>query len=145
MSFNYDPKDAEAKLIPDGEYDAEVIEVEEQTSKAGNAMLKLTVKVWANGGSFHVFDYVVNPATLWKLKQLSSAVGLMDKFQTGSMNPRELVGKSFIAGVKTKKDETGKYAPQNVIAKYASASASASAPARREREPGADDLGDINF
>ena len=133
--FQFDPKDAGNKLIPDGEYEATVVEAEELKSKAGNAMLKLTIRVWANGNTFQLVDYVVNPSSLWKLKRLAGAVGLIDKFETGSFDPRELVGKNFLAGVKTKKDETAKYPDQNVIAKY-----SQSAPAPRPREPGEDDL-----
>lgn len=126
--FQFNPKDAEGGLIPDGEYDAQVIEVDEQTSKAGNAMLKMTVRIWASGGTYQLVDYVVNPSSLWKLKRLASSVGLNDEFETGSLDSKRLVGKSFLAGVKTKKDPSGKYRDANVITKYSPCNQSTAAP-----------------
>lgn len=136
MSFKYNPKDADNKLIPDGEYEAHVLEAEEMKSKAGNDMIKLTIKVWAHGDAFHLFDYVVNPSSLWKLKRLAGAVGMMDRFESGAFEPRDLIGKNCLAFVKTKKDESGKYPDQNVIMKYSPSTT----PVVQERAPGEDDL-----
>lgn len=117
MGFNYNPKDA-TNLIPDGEYDAIVTIADEQESKAGNAMLKLSVKVWHGGRESIVFDYIVVPATVWKLKQLLSALGMSERFEAGSVVPKDLVGKTIRVFVKTREDKTGKYSDQNVITKY---------------------------
>lgn len=116
--MNFNPKDA-STLIQDGEYDGEIALAEETHSKAGSEMLKLTVRVWAgSGGPRTVFDYVVNPGGLWKLKQIASASGQMDKYEAGSMGAGDLNGVSVRVGVKTQKDKTGQFEDKNVIARY---------------------------
>jgi hypothetical protein len=116
--FKFDPKQATSNLIPDGFYDAEVLTAEEQTSSKGNEMLKLTYRVWANGHTYQLFDYVVSPTGLWKLKGLAGALGLADLFAAGEIDPQTLVGKMFRAGVKTRADKSGKYPDSNVVTKY---------------------------
>ena len=50
MPLEFQPKTEEELktfvLLPEGEYDFDVIGAEEQTSKSGNAMIKLTLKVY---------------------------------------------------------------------------------------------------
>lgn len=118
MAFQYDPKEAGNKLVPDGEYEAVVSEAEETTSKKGSAMIKLMVKIWARGETFHIPDYIVSPSGLWKLRQLVTAIGMPDAFDKGSIEAKSLIGKNCLAFVRTRKDETGKYQDQNVISKY---------------------------
>lgn len=118
MGFSYNPKDA-VTLIPDGEYDGEIALADETMSKAGNAMLKLTVKVWTgNGGARTVFDYIVNPSGLWKWKQIASALRLMAEFESGDLQPPDVIGKALRVTVRTKEDKTGQFQPSNIITRY---------------------------
>jgi len=135
MSFAYDPKDASPPLIADGEYDAKIESVEETTSKAGNHMLKLAVRVWANGHESILFDYVVVPSSLWKLKQISTALDKLAKFEAGKLEPQEISGASLRVFVKTRKDETGKYNDQNVITKYLKDSAEPGSDVAKDSDP----------
>lgn len=116
MKFN--PK-AASTLIPDGEYDAEIAAAEEAESKKGNAMMKLTVRVWAGGGGPRtVFDYIVDPHSIWKLKQIAAAIGKQDVFESGDMGPGEIAGESVRVAIKTQKDRTGQFEDKNVVARY---------------------------
>jgi len=138
MKFN--PKDADQKLIPDGDYDAVIVNAEETKSQAGNDMLKLTVRVYAKGEESLVFDRIVFPSFTWKLKTIAQALGMMPAFESGSLETRELIERNIKVSVKTRKDETGKYGDQNVIARYLR---DASAPPKQVRDAGQDD--DLTF
>lgn len=138
--MKYDPKSA-SSLIPDGEYDAEIATAEEARSKSGKEMLKLTVKVWAGGGGPRtVFDYVVNPETLWRLKQIAGAVGKNDLFDSGEMGPREIQGESVRVAIKTQKDKKGQFEDKNVIARYLPAAAGVTQDESRRPAMGDDDI-----
>lgn len=116
--MRYDPKDAN-NLIPDGEYDAEIAEAEETTSKKGNDMLKLTVRVWAGGGGPRViFDYIVVPSSLYKLKQIAAATGQMPAFEAGELGAKGVQGKSLRVSLKTEKDKSGAFPDKNAVARY---------------------------
>jgi len=112
----FDPKDA-VNLIPDGEYDAEIVDAEETKSKAGNDMMKLTVKVFPGGGDRIVFDYAVVPKTLYKLKQLAAAVGEGAKFAAGQLEPSDLRGKGCRVTIETEAGKNG-FDDKNAIRRY---------------------------
>ena len=116
--MKFDPA-AAVTLIPDGEYDAEIVSAEETKSKKGNDMWKLAVKVWTGGGGPRViFDYIVNPGTIYKLKQLASALGKRDLFDSGDMGTQEVTGESVRVSIKTETDKTGQFEDKNVVARY---------------------------
>ena len=71
--FEFDPKDAEDKTficLPAGEYEAEIVNAENKVSKSsGNAMIELQINCHAtDGNAVRVFDYIVNPSSLWKVR-----------------------------------------------------------------------------
>lgn len=137
--MKYKPEDANS-LIPDGEYDGEIAAAEDKLSKKGSEMIEAKVRVWAGGGGPRlVFDYIVNPGSLYKLKQIAAASGQMAKYETGAMGADDIRGISVRVSVKTQKDKTGDFPDKNVIARYL-------APAAGEGnhgKPAADD--DIPF
>lgn len=139
--MRYEPKDANGILIPDGEYDAEISEAVEKRSKSGNDMMELKVKVWANGGGPRiVFDYIVVPSSLYKLKQIAGATGQMSTFESGEMGVDEVRNKSVRVSIKTQADKEGKFPDKNVVARYLPQEAGAK-PTHHERVPGSDDDG----
>lgn len=143
--MKYDPKDADSALIPEGEYDLEIKLAEDTHSKAGNEMMKLTINVWAGGGGPRVvFDYAVVPGGVYKLRQIAAALGIMPKFESGSMGPADVMGQSLRGLVKTEKGK-GDFPAKNVIARYLP-SASAS-PATAASPPGKipDDDSEVPF
>jgi len=121
--MKFDPK-AGNSLIPDGEYDAEIATAEETLSKSGKDMMKLSLKVWAGGGGPRiVFDYLVVPETIWRLKQIAAAIGKLEQYNAGEIHTSDLKGASVRVSVKTQPDKTGKYEDRNVIARYLAAEA----------------------
>lgn len=114
--MRFDPKDA-VNLMPDGEYDAEIVDAEEQRSSKGNDMMKLTVRVFPGGGPRIVFDYAVVPSTLYKLKQLAGAAGLADKFASGELQAEDVKGQSVRVTIGTEPAKNG-FDAKNKITRY---------------------------
>lgn len=113
--MKFDPKQANT-LIKKGEYDIEFSVVEQTKSKAGADMWKLTLKVWPGGGQRTMFDYIVFPNGLWKLKQIAAATDQQAKFDSGEMEPGDIQGQSARATVDVKED--AKYGDKNIIVRY---------------------------
>jgi len=80
-------------LIEPGIYHFEVAKAERQTSKAGNPMAKLTLRVWDNAGKTQtLFDYLIfsNIAlNIRKVKHFCHSVGLVEEYQKREL-PEEL-------------------------------------------------------
>ena len=108
-----------ANLWPKGEYPFEIMESEEQTDKNGNDMLKLKVSIFNDAGNRRViFDYVSNEWMAHKFVHLCDACGLLKDYETGELEPFDLVGKTGKAKVGVKIDKTGQYDDQNNIQDY---------------------------
>ena len=126
--FKYDPKDAEGndfKILPAGIYEAEIIEVEDKVSKAGNEMLVITLNAFGGDGEkVRLYDYVVNPNGLWKLKSICRCLGL--EFD-GAMDEQLLVGKRFKVKLKVKPE--GDFPAKNEVEHYEEGVGVASTPA----------------
>lgn len=137
--MNFNPKDA-TNLLPDGEYHAQVAVAEEKKSNAGNDMIKLRVRVFGDGRTPLVDDYIVNPSTLYKLKKLCMAGGIGAKFEAGEINAADLVDLEFTAVIKTQVDKTGQFEDKNIITGYKPVTGTKA----KSREPGSDD-DDIRF
>jgi len=118
MRFN--PEEAENQLLAEGDADFEVLKAEDATSKSGNEMIQLLLKVWDNQGQQgNVFDYLL-PKLAWKIKQFCLATGIpLEKFKSGELSASDCLGKTGKAFIKTQKDKTGQYADKTVIAGYA--------------------------
>ena len=127
--FNYDPENARENdfpVLPDGEYESEIIEVVRKTSKAGNEMLAVTLNAFGkNGEKVRVFDYIVNPSTLWKLKSICRCLNW--EFGEGEIDEQLLVGKRFI--VKLRFVKAGQYPAKNEVEHYERALTPAATPA----------------
>lgn len=122
--MRFDPKTEEelaaADLWPAGEYDFEVAEAEEQTSKSGNDMVKLTVHVFdAEGRRRTVFDYLVGTEKAqFKVRHFADAVGLIEQYNLGELLAEDIVGRTGRCKLNIKKDKSGQYPDQNAIADY---------------------------
>lgn len=132
MPLEYNPKDV-ANCVPAGEYDAELVKVEDKVSQtSGNPMQVWTFRVFADREIF-VTEYVVVPQTTFKIKQLAKALGREADFNAGRFQAEEHVG----AGVKldlTVESQQG-YEDKNKVGKIKAAApdnapAAAPAPAR---------------
>jgi hypothetical protein len=104
-----------------GQYQFEVANAEETTSKNGNEMIKLTIKVWDRLGKTRtIFDYLLEsplPAAA-KLKAFCKITGLLEKYEAGNITADDCIGKGGILALGIETDDSGKYGPKNKINGY---------------------------
>lgn len=93
MQFNTKSRDelARESLTPPGEYDFEIMRAEEATSKKGNHMIKLKLRVFVQGGEVHVYDYLV-AGMEYKLANFCDAIGRSDDYDAGNIKADNLEG-----------------------------------------------------
>ena len=123
MTFEYNPKDIKTDypVLPNGEYECEIVAAVETVSNAGNDMIKLVLCVYGKEGEqVRVYDYIVSPSTLYKLKSICRCCGI--EFD-GILDEQLLVGRRMNVLTKVEPERTvdGKtYSERNSIAKYVS-------------------------
>lgn len=118
MSFSFKPLSEEEVigLLKPGEYAFQVKNAEDAVSKAGNAMIRLTLAVWDDQGKERIITDYLLAALMYKVKHFCDAVGLEDKYQQGKFEAIDCVGKS--GRCKIKIDEQDGYAPKNSVQDY---------------------------
>ena len=117
---------AERRSLPAGIYDAEVLEVVETTSKAGNDMLKLKLGVFRpQGGHDWVYDYITD--TSYRLAQLMTACGMSEQYAKGEVDADEIKGKCFQVTLKVD-PARGEYSERNSVGRYGLATPKPAAP-----------------
>ena len=105
-------------LFPDGEYAFDILTAEEKTSKAGNEMLVLTLKVFGPEGKTKlVNDYLMDGTMAFKLRHCAVATGNEEHYTAGNLEPAQFIHKTGHVVLKTRAAK-GDYAAQNVIADY---------------------------
>ena len=123
MTFEYNPKEAKSEyaVLPNGEYECEIVSAEETVSKAKNDMIKLVLCVYGNEGEqVRMYDYIVSPSTLWKLKSICRCCEI--EFD-GILDEQLLIGRRMrvLTKVDPERNVDGKtYSERNSIAKYVS-------------------------
>lgn len=84
----------EAGLLPAGEYDFEIVDAEDTTSKKGNDMLVVTLSIADTDGRDHkVIDYLVD-AVAYKVRHFASAVGVLKEYEAGNIPAHLLRGRT---------------------------------------------------
>lgn len=129
---------AAAGLFPAGEYNFEITDASEETSKAGNDMLKLVATVYNGAGQQTlVFDYLVDTErTAYKIRHFAAAVGLLPAYERGQLTAPDCVGRAGRCKLAIVKDKNGQYPDRNGIADYL-APAGGAAPSRTAAMAGA--------
>lgn len=111
--------EAPSMLLPKGIYNFHVSNAEDTTSKSGNEMIKLTLKVFDTKGKAHtVWDYLIDLESQWyKSKHFLQTCGMTyEKVDLKSVN---CLGKSGKVIIDIQKDKDGKYPDKNVVRDYA--------------------------
>lgn len=135
MAFSYRPEDA-LECLKEGEYDAVLHGVTEKTSKAGNPMLVAEWEVYDESNRKPILkDYVVNPQTLFRLKQIARAMGKIADFEAGRFDLQEHVGTRI--KLKLKVEEQAGFPDQNKIHAYlgVNGNGKTAAPTTRHDDP----------
>lgn len=126
---------SEAGNWPRGTYDFEVSEAVEKTSKTGNEMVELVVKVYDNEGKYRkIYDYLVSTdGAAYKVRHFAGATGLMKDYEAGLLNARDMIGKTGRCEVVIKKAQDG-YPAKNSISDYIAPEDGAVAPSSKTAE-----------
>src|SRR5688572_8987205 len=96
--MRFEPKSedeiAAANLLADGDYIFEVADAKEETSKAGNDMVKLKLNVVGEEDRMHViFDYLVSSeGAAFKLRHFAESVGLLPEYERGEITADQMIG-----------------------------------------------------
>jgi hypothetical protein len=125
--FDYNPADA-TSCLPEGDATLAIIKCEDKTSRAGNDMIVVTFEAFVGDRKGLVTEYVVNPSTLFKLKQIAKALGpkAVAEFDAGTFDPAKHIGETF-AAVLAIESQDG-FDDKNKVKKYLPANGSAPAP-----------------
>lgn len=123
--MSYVPKTEEelAKegLLPDGDYDFEVVETSDKQSKKGNDMYTLKLNVFDESGSARViYDYIAlgNNFGERKLRHAADACDLIEIYNTGNLKPSDFMGKAGKAKIKIADGTVDYPMPKNVVNDY---------------------------
>lgn len=105
-------------LAKDGDYDFEVLDAQDQTSKKGNAMIALKLGIYSGDAvRWHVYDYILE-AMAHKLRHFCDSVGLLDKYQGGTLSASDCVGRAGKCRLVVQEDKKGQYPPKNSVDDY---------------------------
>lgn len=114
---------AEMGLLPKGEYDFEVIGAEDAKSGPnskvpGTEMIKLDLAVFSSTGRRFFVKGLLHPSMEVQLRHFCEGVGLMDKYEDGSLDADDCKGKSGRVKIKVTEDKSGQYPPKNEVADW---------------------------
>ena len=117
--IDYDAKDA-LYLYPAGDYDAELLDCQEKTSKSsGNPMYELQWRVFGpNGQTMQLTSYIAFPKMTFMLKRLSQALGKLKDFESNKFSPADYIGSSVRVTLKIEKPKVSGLDERNAMAGY---------------------------
>lgn len=110
----------EARLLPKGWYPFTINDATEKTSRAGNEMIEVNVRVYRGEGFSFVKDYLMDTEFgAGKLRHISETCGVLVEYESGNLNADDLKGKEGFCKIAIKVDKDGKFPDQNNIQDYA--------------------------
>lgn len=119
-------------VMPKGDYAFEVVHAIEGPSKSsGVPMITLTVKIDNGMALKEIKDYLVSTVP-WKIQQFAEAAGLMDEFDSGSLDYVQCTGAKGMCRVDIESSE--QYGDKNVIKAYLAKGQTVQAAKKAEAE-----------
>ena len=110
-------KREEALLLPEGDYDFELIEAKERISSKGNPMIEARLKVFHGDSVRFVTDYLME-AMAFKLRHFAESVGRLEEYNSGEFDATNLVGASGVVKIKIEPAK-GQFSAKNSVKDYA--------------------------
>lgn len=105
-------------LLQDGKYPFEVVDAKDKTSKSGNEMIELQLRIYDQQDKAHfIYDYLLE-SMKFKLLHFCEAAFLSDKYASGLLVAADCIGKKGYAEVFIQEDKNKQYAPKNSIKDY---------------------------
>ncbi len=96
-----DEEIASLGLMEDGIYDFEVTAAENKVSSKGNDMMEIKLNVFDNEGKARPKRDWIMPQMAKKFKHFHNACGIMDKYEAGTLEPEDVIGKTGKCMIKT--------------------------------------------
>ncbi len=110
-------EDAVSGCLQPGVYQAVVESAVEKTSKSGNEMIEIELKLYAEDEEVVMKDWLLD-AMAQKMRHFCMASGLMGAYELGALRAEQCVHKSVNVRLGIQYDKTGQYPPQNKITDY---------------------------
>lgn len=83
------------RQVPDGDYRAKIVKVDDHTSKAGNKGWVFTIVLEAYARSLYPYYVTMDEKSLWKARNLFIAAGMAVPKKKVRVDPNKLVGKTI--------------------------------------------------
>ena len=106
-------------LVRKEPYPATVESAVDKTSKSGNEMIEIKLKVFADDGSHRIVTDYLMEAMAHKLFHFAEATGNMEKYQAGTLSSDDCEGKELFVKIGID-PANGNYAAKNVVKDYSS-------------------------
>ncbi len=120
--MRFQPKSEESiqeeRLMAAGEYDFEVNSAEDTTSKNGNEMIKLELRIWDDQGRERILTDFLLEKMAAKLRHFSDSAGILNQYEQGAMSASACERKQGRVKIAIEEDKTGQYPPKNVVKDY---------------------------
>lgn len=108
-------------LMEAGLYKFTVLDAEDQVSKTGNEMIKLTLRVHGDGAMHTVFDYLLEKMA-FKLRHFCEHSGLLKKYEAGDLAADDCLDKTGVCEIIVQpgqeKYDGSKYPDKNAVKDY---------------------------
>jgi len=109
----------EMNLFDPGIYDFEVTEAKERESSSGNPMIELRLIMYIGEKTRYVTDYLVStPKMAYKIRHFAEATGMLEKYEAGEIDPRDMIGRAGKCEIIISSDKEGVYADRNAVKDY---------------------------
>lgn len=108
----------EESLIPAGIYPFEVAKAEAKTSKQGNEMIELSLRVFMPNGTERALKDWLMPKLAFKLFHFCAYTGLSQEYEAGTLTAADCEGRSGFAKIDIQADKLGQYPDRNTVRDY---------------------------
>lgn len=107
-----------ASLLPNGEYDFEVLGYSDKKASSGADMITLKLGIFdENGDTRIVYDYLTESMG-WKIRHAADACGLLSNYDAGTLNAESFDSATGKVKLKTQKGNKDYPNPKNVVEDY---------------------------
>jgi len=115
--MEFKPEDAGAGILKDGEYNFEVATALDTVSKfnEGEEQIQLNLRIFHDGGVVFLNQWL-SPSKTWKIKQFAFSVGLVDRFEAGTLTAADCLDKAGKLKLGQYEDKSG--TTRNSVFKY---------------------------
>ena len=115
--MEFKPEDAGTGILPDGEYNFEVVTSEDTISKFndGEEQIQLNLRIYHDGGVVFLNQWL-SPSKTWKIKQFAYAVGISGRFESGKITAADCLDKAGKLKLGQYEDKSG--TTRNSVFKY---------------------------